>query len=77
MAFRESEDCTETECRLVDAGRRNKLPLRRKSHACILKARESAATLAQEVDRRTAQAEMQQRFTEAIVDSLPLSLVRR
>jgi two-component system NtrC family sensor kinase len=39
-----------------------------------LKARESAATLAEEVDRRTAEAEMQQRFTEAIIDALPLSL---
>src|SRR6266699_2525640 len=39
-----------------------------------LKARESAATLAQEVDRRTAEGEMQERFTEAIIDGLPLSL---
>ena len=39
-----------------------------------LSARESAATLAEEVDRRTAESEMQQRFTEAIIDSLPLSL---
>jgi two-component system NtrC family sensor kinase len=39
-----------------------------------LKARESAATLAQEVDRRTVEGEMQQRFTEAIIDTLPLSL---
>src|SRR5206468_12992664 len=39
-----------------------------------LAARESAATLAQEVDRRTVEAEMHERFTEAIIDSLPLSL---
>jgi two-component system NtrC family sensor kinase len=39
-----------------------------------LAARESAATLAEEVDRRTVEAEMHERFTEAIIDSLPLSL---
>jgi two-component system NtrC family sensor kinase len=38
------------------------------------KARDSAVTLAEEVDRRTAESEMQQRFTEAIIDTLPLSL---
>ena len=33
-----------------------------------------AGALAREVDRRTAESEMQQRFTEAIIDTLPLSL---
>jgi two-component system NtrC family sensor kinase len=37
-------------------------------------ARQSSATLAKEVERRTAEAEAQRRFTEAIIDSLPLSL---
>src|SRR5258706_184475 len=44
------------------------------SATLYLGARESAATLAREVDRRTAESEMQQRFTEAIIDTLPLSL---
>ena len=37
-------------------------------------AREVSTTLAKEVDRRTSEAEAQRRFTEAIIDSLPLSL---
>jgi len=73
VAFREAEDCTEVECRLVDAAAQQAAFAAQISRL-YLKARESAATLAQEVDRRTAEGEMQQRFTEAIIDSLPLSL---
>jgi two-component system NtrC family sensor kinase len=73
VAFNEPEDFTDIEARLVDAAAQQ-AALAAQISRLYLKARESAATLAQEVDRRTAEGEMQQRFTEAIVDSLPLSL---
>jgi two-component system NtrC family sensor kinase len=73
VAFNELEDFTEAEGRLLDAAAQQ-AALAAQISRLYLKARESAATLAQEVDRRTAEGEMQQRFTEAIVDSLPLSL---
>jgi two-component system NtrC family sensor kinase len=73
VAFTRLEDCTDVECRLIDAAAQQ-AALAAQISRLYLKARESAATLAQEVDRRTAEAEMQQRFTEAIIDSLPLSL---
>lgn len=73
VAFNESEDCSDVECRLIEAAAQQ-AALAAQISRLYLKARESAATLAQEVDRRTAEAEMQQRFTEAIIDSLPLSL---
>ena len=73
VAFSRLEDCKEVECRLVDAAAQQAAFAAQISRL-YLKARESNATLAQEVDRRTAEAEMQQRFTEAIIDSLPLSL---
>jgi two-component system, NtrC family, sensor kinase len=37
-------------------------------------ARQTSRVLAREVERRTAEAESQRRFTEAIIDSLPVSL---
>ncbi|MDX6695570.1 MAG: hypothetical protein QOF02_3173, partial [Blastocatellia bacterium] len=37
-------------------------------------ARDSSVSLAKEVERRTAEVESQRRFTEAIIDSLPVSL---
>jgi two-component system, NtrC family, sensor kinase len=73
VAFASASDCTEDECRLLDAAAQQ-AAFSAQISRLYLKARESAATLAQEVDRRTAEAEMQQRFTEAIIDSLPLSL---
>src|SRR3989440_6484076 len=73
VAFGSAEDCTENECRLIDAAAQQGAFAAHIS-TMYLKARESAATLAQEVDRRTAEGEMQERFTEAIIDSLPLSL---
>ncbi len=73
VAFSDLEDCTDVECRLVDAAAQQ-AGFSAQISRLYLKARESNATLAQEVDRRTAEAEMQQRFTEAIIDSLPLSL---
>ena len=73
VAFARNEDCTETEAHLIDAAAQQTAFAAQISQL-YLKARESAATLAEEVDRRTAEAEMQQRFTEAIIDALPLSL---
>jgi two-component system NtrC family sensor kinase len=73
VAFAAAKDCTEDECRLINAAAQQ-AALAAHISTLYLGARESAATLAQEVDRRTAEGEMQQRFTEAIIDSLPLSL---
>ncbi len=73
VAFARAEDCHETESHLIDAAAQQTAFAAQISQL-YLKARESAATLAEEVDRRTAEAEMQQRFTEAIIDALPLSL---
>ncbi|MFN2579246.1 MAG: response regulator [Pyrinomonadaceae bacterium] len=73
VAFAEAADCSESEYRLIDAAAQQ-AALAAQISRMYLKARESAATLAKEVDRRTAEAEMHQRFTEAIIDTLPLSL---
>lgn len=73
VAFADHADATETELGLIDAAAQQ-AALAAQISRLYLKARESAATLAEEVDRRTAEAEMQQRFTEAIIDALPLSL---
>lgn len=73
VAFTAAEDCTEDECRLINAAAQQ-AALAAHISTLYLGARESAATLAREVDLRTAESEMQQRFTEAIIDTLPLSL---
>jgi len=73
VAFDSGDDCGETECRLVDAAAQQAAMASHIS-SLYMAARESAATLAQEVDRRTAEAEVQQRLTGAIIDSLPISL---
>ena len=73
VAFDKREACSETECRLIDAAAQQ-AALASHVSTLYLAARESAVTLAAEVDRRTAESEMQHRFTEAIIDSLPLSL---
>lgn len=73
VAFNRAQDCTGAECRLVEAAAQQAAFAAQMS-SLYLGARESAATLAEEVDRRTAESEMQQRFTEAIIDTLPLSL---
>jgi two-component system NtrC family sensor kinase len=73
VAFDLAADCTENERRLIDAAAQHAAFAAHIS-TLYLKARESAATLAEEVDRRTAESEMHQRFTEAIIDTLPLSL---
>jgi two-component system, NtrC family, sensor kinase len=73
VAFDASENCGETECRLVDAAAQQ-AALAAHISSLYLAARDSSASLALEVDRRTAEAEAQRRFTDAILDSLPLSL---
>jgi two-component system NtrC family sensor kinase len=73
VAFNAATDCTADECRLIDAAAQQ-ASLAVHISSLYLGARESAATLAEEVDRRTAESEMHQRFTEAIIDTLPLSL---
>jgi two-component system, NtrC family, sensor kinase len=73
VAFATAKDCTEDKCRLINAASQQ-AALAAHISTLYLGVRESAATLAEEVDRRTAESEMQQRFTEAIIDTLPLSL---
>ncbi|MBD0325667.1 MAG: PAS domain-containing protein, partial [Pyrinomonadaceae bacterium] len=72
-AFDRREDCGETESRLIDAAAQQAAL---SAHISLLyeAARESSASLAREVERRTAEVEAQRRFTEAIIDSLPVSL---
>ena len=71
--FDHASDYGETQARLVDAAAQQAALA---AHVAMLyqAARRSSATLAKEVERRTAEAEAQRRFTEAIIDSLPLSL---
>ena len=73
VGFDSPQDCGETQARLVDAAAQQAALA---AHVATLyqAARQSSVTLAKEVERRTAEAEAQRRFTEAIIDSLPLSL---
>src|SRR4030095_8477262 len=73
VAFDRSEDLGETESRLLEAAAQQAAMA---AHISSLyqAARETSKNLAQEVDRRTAEAVAQRRFTEAIIDSLPWSL---
>lgn len=66
VAFDRPEDCSATESRLIDAA----------AQLAALAAHISSlyANLSEEVGRRTAEAENERRFTEAIIDSLPISL---
>src|SRR5687767_7062373 len=73
VAFDRPEDLGETECRLVDAAAQQ-AALAAHISSLYQAARESSTALAEEVDQRTAEAVAQRRFTEAIIDSLPLSL---
>ena len=73
VAFDRREDCGETECRLIDAAAQQ-AALAAHVSSLYLDARVASTSLAKEVDRRTAEAEAQRRFTEAIIDGLPLSL---
>ncbi len=73
VAYDTPEECTETESRLVDAAAQL-AALAAHISSLYEAARLSSITLAKEVEQRTAEAEAQRRFTEAIIDSLPVSL---
>jgi two-component system NtrC family sensor kinase len=72
-AFDNERDCGQTEGRLIDAAAQQGALAARIS-SLYEAARNSSVSLAREVERRTAEAEAQRRFTEAIIDSLPVSL---
>nr|MDQ3805835.1 ATP-binding protein [Acidobacteriota bacterium] len=65
--------CGQTEERLVEAAAQQ-AALAARISTLYDAARSASVTLAREVERRTAEAESQRRFTEAIIDSLPVSL---
>lgn len=73
VGFDRAEDCGETESRLIDAAAQQGA-LAAHISSLYEAARASSASLAKEVERRTAEAEAQRRFTEAIIDTLPVSL---
>ncbi len=73
VAFDRAEECGVTECRLVDAAAQQ-AALAAHISSLYEAARTTSISLAKEVERRTAEAEAQRRFTEAIIDSLPISL---
>ncbi|MDQ1591208.1 MAG: two-component system, NtrC family, sensor kinase [Pyrinomonadaceae bacterium] len=73
VAFDTAEGCGETESRLIDAAAQQ-AALAARISSLYEAARASSASLAKEVERRTAEAEAQRRFTEAIIDTLPVSL---
>jgi PAS domain S-box-containing protein len=73
IAFDNPQDCGETECRLVEAAVQQ-AALAAHISSLYLEVRSASESLAKEVDQRTAEAEAQRRFTDAILDSLPLSL---
>jgi two-component system NtrC family sensor kinase len=73
VAYDRVEDCGATESRLVDAAAQQ-AALAAHISALYEAARANSVTLAKEVERRTAEAEAQRRFTEAIIDTLPVSL---
>ncbi|HEX5707726.1 MAG TPA: ATP-binding protein [Pyrinomonadaceae bacterium] len=73
VAFDRAGDCDETVERLVDAAAQQ-AALAAHISSLYEAARESSRLLAREVERRTAEAEAQRRFTEQIIDSLPVSL---
>lgn len=73
VAFDQVADCGPTEERLVEAAAQQGALAARIS-SLYEAARNTSQILAREVERRTAEAEAQRRFTEAIIDSLPVSL---
>jgi two-component system NtrC family sensor kinase len=73
VAFDRRSDCGQTEERLVDAAAQQ-AALAARISTLYEAARSASVHLAREVERRTAEAESQRRFTEAIIDSLPVSL---
>ncbi|HSS18787.1 MAG TPA: ATP-binding protein [Pyrinomonadaceae bacterium] len=73
VAFDKREDCDDTVRRLVDAAAQQAALAVHISNL-YQAARDASANLTIEVERRTAEVRAQERFIEAIVDSLPLSL---
>lgn len=73
LAFDRSDDCGQTEERLADAAAQQ-AALAARISTLYDAARSASVHLAREVERRTAEAESQRRFTEAIIDTLPVSL---
>ena len=73
VAFDDRAKCGDTEMRLTDAAAQE-ASLAAHVSSLYQSARDSSVELAQEVERRTLEAEAQRRFTEAIIDSLPVSL---
>ena len=71
--FDRASECSPTEERLIEAAAQQGALAARIS-TLYEAARSASVTLAREVERRTAEAESQRRFTEAIIDSLPVSL---
>jgi two-component system NtrC family sensor kinase len=66
-------DCGKTEERLIEAAAQQ-AALAARISSLYEAARNASVHLAREVERRTAEAESQRRFIEAIIDSLPVSL---
>jgi len=73
VAFDRPADCGPTEERLIEAAAQQGA-LSARISSLYEAARQTSRVLAREVERRTAEAESQRRFTEAIIDSLPVSL---
>jgi two-component system NtrC family sensor kinase len=73
VGFDRPAECGPTEERLVEAAAQQ-AALAARISTLYEAARAASVTLAREVERRTAEAESQRRFTEAIIDSLPVSL---
>ncbi|MDT7604200.1 MAG: hypothetical protein QOF61_2197 [Acidobacteriota bacterium] len=73
VAFDNAEACGETESRLIDAAAQQ-AALAAHISSLYEAERAASASLAREVERRTAEAVAQKKFTEAIIDSLPVSL---
>ena len=73
VAFDKREDCDDTVRRLVDAAAQQ-AALAAHISSLYQAAQSASANLTIEVERRTAEVQAQQRFIEAIIDSLPLSL---
>jgi two-component system NtrC family sensor kinase len=73
VAYDRRTDCGQTEERLVEAAAQQ-AALAARISTLYEAARSASVHLAREVERRTAEAESQRRFTEAIIDSLPVSL---
>ncbi|MDT5262052.1 MAG: hypothetical protein QOC61_1056 [Acidobacteriota bacterium] len=73
VAYDRRNACGQTEERLVEAAAQQ-AALAARISTLYESARSASVHLAREVERRTAEAESQRRFTEAIIDSLPVSL---